>query len=170
MFFYIVCHELSKLRLDTAVSGVSSRERCYAVSPAPDIADEHPFINSELSLSKPSHPKQQRQKHEKSSSTQIPTALVTPLPGTSPPQLTYDHIPDCPSRHCMRFEPETTWYGRKVVEQSMVEELHSNDNTVELIEKWKGLIDMKDIILKQKNLQIERYEILLDVFTTCYLR
>ena len=32
----------------------------------------------------------------------------------------------------------------------------TSDNTVELIEKWKGLIDMKDVILKQKNLQIER--------------
>ena len=30
------------------------------------------------------------------------------------------------------------------------------DNAVELIEKWKALIDTKDNIMKQKNIQIER--------------
>lgn len=102
-----------------------------------------------------------RQRHNVSSSTPIPTALVTPLPGTSPPQPTSDlHIHDQhPWRMSAREEENRHKRRNSKKEQETMSGLPvlPADNTVELIDKWKALIDTKDVILKQKNLQIERY-------------
>ena len=40
-----------------------------------------------------------------------------------------------------------------------------NDGTVGVIEKWKGLMDMKDTILRQKHLQIERWLQTIGIYT-----
>ena len=45
----------------------------------------------------------------------------------------------------------------KIALQQRLEEPPSpGDGAIELFEKWKKLLDMKDVVLKQKNLQIER--------------
>lgn len=114
-----------------------------------------------------------RQRHKVSNSTAIPTALVTPLPGTSPPHYTHAHNDPQPvntKREEMDFEDETRLKGGgwRFVERGDGE-LHglpvvSGDDAVELIEKWKALIDTKDRIMKQKNVQIERY---INIHCTC---
>ena len=117
-----------------------------------------------------------RQRHKVSSSSTIPTALVTPLPGTSPPHYShegrtcYDHQSVNMNREEVDGEDETRlkgvgWKLVEVVEDESHVPLIPGDNTVELIEKWKALIDTKDRIMKQKNAQIERYLVYLHVYT-----
>lgn len=106
------------------------------------------------------------------SGTQIPTALVTPLPGSSPPRHSGMRAQYQPMTRAMEGgegEGDELWNefrgkerALKVVDREHTHEvLHlapmaSGDN-LELIEKWKALIDTKDRILKQKNAQIEKY-------------
>ena len=153
--FSTVCEELSKLNLDMAVAGVQTAQARHCTASSCSAAtDDRVLFGSKLSISKPHYHKHSRKKYEKSCGTQIPTALVTPLPGTSPPQQANEQPPDHLIHQHIKLEPNS---GRKVVEQRVTEEPPTTtDNTVKLTEKWKGLIDMKDVILKQKNLQIER--------------
>lgn len=110
-----------------------------------------------------------RQRPKMSNVTPIPTALVTPLPGTSPPHYTHelhthDRQPGSMKTEEVDGEDRQKGKGWKVV-GSREEEfsgvsglpMEPGDSTVELIEKWKALIDTKDRIMKQKNVQIERY-------------
>ena len=97
-----------------------------------------------------------RKASETSNSNPIPTALVTPLPGSSPPQPAGEH--DYQPWILSGKEREYGHKGRKNEsgKQECRELMLSDDNTVELIDKWKTLIDTKDNILKQKSVQIER--------------
>lgn len=107
-----------------------------------------------------------RQRHHKvSNSNAIPTALVTPLPGTSPPHYSHEGR-TCHDHQLVREEVDGEdgnrlkgmgWKLVEGVEDEPCVPLISGDNTIELIEKWKALIDTKDRIMKQKNAQIERY-------------
>ena len=50
------------------------------------------------------------------------------------------------------------WKGVEHELSDIPEHIYMQDeNPVELIERWKSLIDAKDNIMKQKNVQIERY-------------
>ena len=145
-----------------------SSPTCHPTTEAPKVHSRHPIFDSTEALlqsSKPSscskslHHKPSGERHEMSS-CQIPTALVTPLPGTSPPQrassdlhLQGREVPnaaiDVESVHSVR--------ELKIALQQRLEEPPSpGDGAIELFEKWKKLLDMKDVVLKQKNLQIER--------------
>ena len=105
-------------------------------------------------------------KPKSSNGSQIPTALVTPLPGSSPP------------RHSAEYQMQA---GRGVGEggelQNMVRgkgrtaktfatdqdgdmsnfPVAEDSQELHEVKKWKSLIDTKGIVMKQKDAQIERY-------------
>lgn len=81
-------------------------------------------------------------------------AMVTPLPGMNPSQQesSYHSQENDSVASTMNYESDSIASSEKDRER-----LNSNvDCTSEVIERWKGLVDMKDTILRQKNLQIER--------------
>ena len=99
------------------------------------------------------HPGHYRQKHERSASGQIPTALVTPLPGTNPLQQRSNTHEDV----SVAQELEGSTDKKMAFQHTMIENLSAlDDGTLDLFERWKGLLHMKDVLVKQKNLQIER--------------
>ena len=100
-----------------------------------------------------------RQKSKVSNITPIPTALVTPLPGTSPPLPTHelrDHqsgsvwSEEVDSENESRVK-ESGWKGMRSGEHSRV-----SVGPLEQIEKWKTLVATKDEIMKQKSCLIDR--------------
>ena len=165
---------------------------------SPNLTKSHSTVGTRSAISTPPHPAQhavsQRQhaaghkptipqavpltnsRKRVATSTPIPTALVTPLPGTSPPRHTFGlrtlhhHHQAMPGQvrsdevevEGVSGEGEKVWKAMEGGEQEQsggVPELSvvPGDNIVELIEKWKALIDTKDRIMKQKSGQIERY-------------
>ena len=163
---HTIPHHPTPYQSYSITSTIKPTTTTFAPSLAQDSATKHP--NSQLKTStigadsKPKLP----------SGTQIPTALVTPLPGTSPPRHSGMRAHYQPTTRVMEGgegEGDELWdevrgkeRALKVVGREHTHEvLHlapmaSGDN-LELIEKWKALIDTKDRILKQKNAQIERY-------------
>ena len=148
----------TKLQPTTVISGTSS---CSTKLPLPEHGHESADSRS-LGPQEARNATLRQRHHKVSNSNAIPTALVTPLPGTSPPHYSYAYHDHQLVREEVDGEDGNRLKGMgcKLVE-GVEDESHmpliSGDNTVELIEKWKALIDTKDRIMKQKNAQIERY-------------
>jgi hypothetical protein len=141
------------MQLDT--TGVSVPSRNISFSPETTDRERGVFDSTyRLSVSSKSELLHVRPLRPRTEGTPIPTALVTPLPGSSPP-----HEVGCGhqtfSSGIVEHADMRKGGDSKSVIQKVVYDSSLSDTDL-LIGKWQSLIDMKDRLLKQKNIQIER--------------
>ena len=105
-------------------------------------------------------------KPKSSNGSQIPTALVTPLPGSSPPRHSAEYqmqvgggVEEGEELRNMGWGKRTTVKTFSTDQSGDVSVFPVAEDSQELhaVKKWKCLIDTKDLVMKQKDAQIERY-------------